>query len=184
VANREEEHAVVINTNPRNGQAFVELIIGIVVIVIILVGGIQYFYAANAHRGLTTTVRGEVGEQALSGIPYISAPSYILTWSEGADNIRNTDDDIPSPGTPQTLITIGDRSVRDPVDWTLLDPLSRDNPMPLMRASMTPTTELALINVARSATIAVDPAVRTFLYDRPSITVRHSVWMPLLGGIY
>jgi hypothetical protein len=182
-ADRGEERAV--DTNTRNGQAFVELIIGIIVIVIILAGGIQFFYVSNAHRSLTTTVRGEVGEQALSGIPYISTPPYIFTWDDGNDDIRHTDDDTPITGSAQTLTTIADRSVSDPADWDRLDPLSHDNAMPLMHESQLPTTELSFIeSSAPPVTIVVDPAVRTFLFDRPTVTVRHSIWMPLLGGIY
>jgi hypothetical protein len=171
-------------TDRRNGQAFVELIIGIVVIVMIVAGGIQYFYASNAHRKLTTTLRGEVGERAMSGIPYISTPSYILTWDEGDDGIRHTDDDTPRTASPAALTTIAGRSVNDTDDWDLLEPLSRDNPMLSLSASPAPTAELGLIDIERSDTIAVDPAVRALIFDRPSITVRHSVWMPLLGGLY
>ncbi len=187
------------DTNPRNGQAFVELIIGIVVIVIIFAGGIQYFYASNAHRGLTTTIRGEVGELALSGSSSNSTPAYILTWDDGGDGIRHTDDDIPITessdddtlitGSSKTLSIIADRSVSNSVDWDLLNPLQRENPMLRMYESLTPTAELGFIHVGRSDTVDIDPAFRTFVLssnrqDIPTITVRHTVWMPLLGGLY
>ncbi len=173
------------DTKPRQGQAFVELIIGIVVIVMILAGGIQFFYVSNAHRSLTTTVRGSVGEQALIGSGTVETPEYVFTWDDGADEIRHTDDDTPVTGPPQTLTTIADYSVGTPADWDLLDPLSRDNPMLVMRESSLPTTELALIKSSTPpVTIVVDPAVRTFIFDLPTVTVRHTVWMPLLGGLY
>jgi hypothetical protein len=104
-------------------------------------------------------------------------------WSSDVCS-SDLDDDTPVTATPLTLSTIADCSARDPVDWDLLKPLKRENPMLRMHESLTPTTELALINVKRSDTIAVDPAVRTFIYDRPTVTVRHTVWMPLLGGLY
>ena len=87
----------------KNGQAFVELILGIIVIIIILTGGVQHLAVSNAHRALTTTVRGEVGELALSDSPTISAPLYIRTWNPGRDGIRHTDDDTvhnPRNNTP------------------------------------------------------------------------------------
>jgi hypothetical protein len=186
------EEGRAVDTNPRNGQAFVELIIGIVAIVIIFVGGIQYFYASNAHRGLTTTIRGEVGELALSGSSSNSTPSYILTWDDGKDNIRHTDDDTPITESSITLSTIADGSVSNSVDWDLLNPLKRENPMRRMHEPHTPdtpTTALGFVNVGRSDTITVDPAFQTFVLsstqqDLANITVRHTVWMPLLGGLY
>jgi len=174
-----------VDTKPRQGQAFVELIIGIVVIVMILAGGIQFFYVSNAHRSLTTTVRGAVGEQALIGSGTIETPEYVFTWDDGADDIRHTDDDTPITGPPQTLTTIADRSVTNSADWDLLDPLSRDAPMRMMHEPSEPTTELALIKSSTlPVTVDVDPAVRTFIFDLPTVTVRHTVWMPLLGGLY
>jgi len=169
----------------RSGQAFVELILGIIVIIMILAGGIQYLRVANAHRGLTTTVRGEVGERALSGIFTNETPSYIQTWDDGGDDIRHTDDDTPDTiEDPLTLYTIADHSVRDDADWVQLDRLARDNPMLRMHESGTPTTELGFISVARPDTVDVDPAVREFIYDVPIVTVEHTVWFPLLGGLY
>ena len=168
----------------RNGQAFVELILGIIVIVMILAGGIQYLAVANAHRGLTTTVRGEAGARALSDLPELSTPSYIRTWDAGRDGIRHTDDDTPETTLPWTLYTIADHSVRDVADWDRLDPLARASPMLRMHESLLPTAELDLISVERSDTVVVDPAVRTFIYDVPIVTVEHTVWLPLLGGLY
>ena len=56
--------------------------------------------------------------------------------------------------------------------------------MALLRTSPLPMVELALIKAERSERIEVDPAVRELIYDRPTVTVRHTVWMPLLGGLY
>ncbi len=168
----------------RSGQAAVEFIVGLLVLVMILVGGLQYLAVSNAHRGITTTLRGEAGEQAMNALTLASTPSFIRTWDEGPDTIRHTDDDTPETALPQTLSTIADRSVGNPADWGRLAPLTRVNPMTQMQGALLPSTELALIKVERSETVTVDPAVRNLIFDRPTVTVRHTVWLPLMGGLY
>ncbi len=168
----------------RSGQAAVEFIVGLLVLVMILVGGLQYLAVSNAHRGLTTTLRGEAGEQAMSALALVSTPAFIRTWDEGRDTIRHTDDDTPETTLPQTLSMIADRSAGDPADWDRLTPLDRVHPMRQMRESLLPASELSLIKVERSETVIVDPAVRNLIFDRPTVTVRHTVWLPLMGGLY
>jgi len=168
----------------RAGQASVELIIGFIALIMILAGGIQYLAVSNAHRGITTTLRGEAGEQAMDPISLAATPAYLRTWDPGRDDIRHTDDDTAETTLPLTLYAIADRSVRDDADWDRLTPLERVNPMAEMRSSILPTVQLALIRAERSQTVPVDPAVRNLIFDRPTVTVRHTVWMPLMGGLY
>ena len=168
----------------RGGQAAVEFIIGLLVLVILLAGGIQYLRVANAHRSITTTLRAEAGARALRDDVPAGIPPFLRGWDAGRDGIRHTDDDTAVEGPAFTLGGIARRSARAPADWEHLAPLQRDNPMALLRTSPLPMVELALIKAERSERIAVDPAVRELIYDRPAVTVRHTVWMPLLGGLY
>lgn len=179
----EEEHAVDTNTR-RNGQAAVEFIIGLLVLVTILAGGIQYLYVANAHRSITTTLRAEAGERALRNDILVDIPPFLRDWKAGRDTIRHTDDDTAVTGSGVTLGAIARRSARQPADWERLTPLPQANPMATMRASPMPMVAMALVKAERSERVVVDPAVRELIYDRPTVTVRHTVWLPLLGGLY
>ena len=168
----------------RNGQAAVEFIVGLLVLVTILVGGIQYLVIANAYREITTTLRAEAGSQALNDFAFVTTPPFLRNWDAGRDTIRHTDDDTPVRGLPATLTTLASRSAAAPADWEHLSPLARVNPMALMRDSPTPMAELSFVKAERSTTVTVDPAVRQLIFDRPTVTVHHTVWLPLLGGLY
>lgn len=168
----------------RNGQAAVEFIVGMLVLVTILVGGIQYLVIANAHREITTTLRAEAGNRALNDFAFVSRPPFLRNWDEGRDTIRHTDDDTPVSALPFTLTAIASRSAAAPADWQHLSPLARANPMTRMHDSPMPMAELSFVKAEHSTTVAVDPAVRQLIFDRPTVTVRHTVWLPLLGGLY
>ena len=76
----------------RNGQAAVEFIIGLLVLVTLLAGGIQYLRVANAHRSITTTLRAEAGARALRDDVLVDIPPFLRDWEAGRDGIRHTED--------------------------------------------------------------------------------------------
>jgi len=168
----------------QNGQAAVEFIVGMLVLVTIIAGGTQYLRSANAHRAITTTLRAEAGELALRPNLYSSIPHYLINWREGPDAIRHTDDDRPETGSSLTLNQIADYTVRNHADWETLSPLAHNNPLPQLQYSAMPMSELNLIKAERSDRVVVDRAVRELIFNRPHVTVRHTVWMPQLGGLY
>lgn len=174
--------------NGRNGQAAIELALGVLIIIFLFVCGLFYIQVAGVQRQMVTTLRGEVGAAALSSSSALDLPNYIVTWNDGVDEIPYTADDRPI-NNPQstTLIGIANRSVRDSSDWDIIRDLP--NPTPIYGLHDTPLTmsELRLIKGEMKETVTADESVDPqgwfgWLYGRDHVRVKHTVWMPVISA--
>lgn len=167
--------------NEAAGQAMVELVIALLVIVLIVSGLTQFIQLSNEKETMMGDLRGEAGLAAIDGLSSASAPKYIVNWREGGDEMRHTGDDTYSTGSFNTKLgsDILDLSVSDDSAWSYLSGAVNKDFFNL-RSSPSSSAALGFVRRADKKTIELMPAIRDFIIDRDSITVGEEIWMPIM----
>jgi hypothetical protein len=168
----------------RSGQAAIELVLGILMIIILFAGGLQYLTVANVQRQMVTSLRGEAGAQAQMAGVAVELADYLLTWDNGADDTAYTADDRPIRGIPFMLASIAERTVRDDGEWGYVSGLPNPTPIFGLHENPMPMLELSLVKAEDSEDVPVDEAVQNLIYGRDHVRVKHTVWMPAMGGLF
>jgi len=172
----------------RSGQAAIEFISGLLLLLIVLTGLIHVNRMARTSLFLHSVLRGDAGKRAMETGALSIAPAYISNWQEGPDGLRYTADDEPLQRTymlSSTLSMFTDYSVRSPGDWSYV---ASDTHLPvsMIRLSAAPAASalLGFTHAEEDLHVPVDPVIRQLVYDKDEVTIRESVWMPLMGGLY
>lgn len=169
----------------RSGQAMVEFVITLLVVVVAVTGILQFIELAAEREDQISSIRGIAGEQAIAGNGMANAAEDIRDWEEGDDGIRHTADDVMKRGNLSGTLgrDVLDQTVRDDADWGLLEP-AVNSEIPRVRASGAPTARLGLYHAKTEKEIDLFPATRDWLLKKDSITVGAEIWMPSLelGG--
>ena len=166
-----------------SGQAMIEFVVAILLVVIILAGLLQFVELAGIKGLLLAAIRREAGEQALGQrIVLSAAPIYILDWEAGADQIRHTADDTSDRGLAGNTLqaAVVDRSVANPADWSFLND-ARNTAIPVLHASSRPLSALGFIHADLAEEVTLLPAMRDWLIGKETITVGTELWFPRLG---
>lgn len=166
-----------------SGQAMVEFVVAILLVVIIVAGLLQFVELAGIKGQLLGAIRREAGEQALGErIVLESAPEYILDWHAGNDDIRHTADDTRDRGIAGNTLqaAVLDRSVAHPIDWSYLDD-ARNTGIPVLHAGGQPMGALGFIHADLREDVTLLPAMRDWLIGKESITVGTELWFPRLA---
>lgn len=170
------------STHTRGGQAMIEFVVAILLVVILITGLVQFIELAGAKGDLEARIRGEAGEQAIGGaLPLLATPDYLRTWEEGADETRHTADDVPVPAQALNLQSrVVDRGAARPGDWRYLDDaVNRD--LPDLQAAALPISAFGLVHEKLEETITLLPAMRDWILGRETVTVAAEVWLPHLS---
>jgi len=167
----------------RAGQAMIELMLGMILVLILLAGTVQFLNVANTHTGMDATARGQAGYLAMSS-PTENTPRYITPWLPGPDGQEFTADDVAQTGPPDTIALIANNSVADPTDWKVLNAFSNTPSMEVLSQESGALTALGFVDVSESATVPVSDLARSLFYDSESVTVKEDVWMPIMNGLY
>ena len=80
-----------------SGQAMIEFVVAILLVVIIMAGLLQFVELAGEKGVLLGQIRREAGEKAVS--PRVAlgvVPDYIRDWEPGSDEIRHLTPSAPS----------------------------------------------------------------------------------------
>ena len=165
-----------------SGQAMIEFVVAILLVVIVLAGLLQFVELAGIKGLLLAAIRREAGEQALGQrIVLGAAPVYILDWEAGADQIRHTADDTADRGLAGNTLqaAVVDRSVANPADWSYLDD-AHNTAIPVLHASPLPLGALGFIHADLEAEVTLLPAMRDWLIGKESITIGTELWFPRL----
>ena len=173
------------NPNPRTGQAMIELMLGIILIMLLLTGTMQFLAIAMAHAAIDGDIRGQAGYRAMQPLSHEDAPRCIRDWSPGPDGQRFTADDVASLGRVDTLIQITDHSTPDPATWRIFDQLS--NPSSLATMHTTPVaaqTSLGFVHQQVTTLVPVSQAAQQLYYNRPYVTVQEDCWIPIMNTLY
>lgn len=171
----------------RSGQASVEFVVGILLMLIVLTGIIHVSRMARTSLFLHAVLRGSAGKDAMSDTTSVN-PTYISDWDAGEDGIRYTADDRPTRNgamLPATLDLLTQLSVKKPDDWNTI---AADTRLPVSMVSLHSDPLLATIvgftHSEETLHVPVDTVIRQLIYDKDEVSIKEEVWMPLMGGLY
>ncbi len=170
----------------RAGQAMIEMMLGVILIMLLIAGMVQFVTIASTHSAIDAKIRGDAGVVAMSPLTAWDTPDYILTWKAGPDGQQFTADDQKTIGIPNTINLITSDSVRQgsPTDWNALAPLRNTSTLDLLHQSPTPLIDLGLIGIKLSQEVPVIDIIQELVYAKPTVTVEESVWFPVTKGLY
>jgi hypothetical protein len=179
-------------TSNRSGQAMIEAMIGVILILILVAGMVQFVDIARAHSRIDSRIRGDAGVAAMS--PQLhenwDTPSYIVTWTPGRDGQRYTADDQAVVGSPDALRLIADHSVRANTDsdWNRFDDLeqrtSHGSSLRNMHQPPLRMIELGFAGMRGREIVPVTNIIQELIYDRPDVLVQETVWIPVTRDLY
>ena len=170
----------------RAGQAMIEMMLGVMLIMLLIAGMVQFVTIASVHSALDAQVRGDAGVVAMSPLTAWDTPDYILNWKVGPDGQPFTADDQKTIGQPNAIGLIANDSVRpnSPTDWNALAPLRSTSTMDLLHQTPTPLIDLGFIGIKLSQEVPVIDVIQELVYAKPTVTVQEEVWFPVTKGLY
>ena len=71
----------------RAGQAMIEMMLGVILIMLLIAGMVQFVTIASTHSAIDAKIRGDAGVVAMSPLTAWDTPDYILTWKAGPDGL-------------------------------------------------------------------------------------------------
>ena len=173
----------------RSGQAAIELIAGMLLLLIVVTGLIHVNRLGRTSLFLHSVLRGMAGELAMEDTTVSAAPEFISDWQAGVDGERYTADDTAVRNGAMllsTLDTLVDRSVKNPDDWKYVTDSSL-LPVSMIQLQASPvmaTTMLGFAHEEATLHVPVDPVIRQLVYGKDEVAIKEEVWMPLMGGLY
>ncbi|MEI8350981.1 MAG: hypothetical protein WCG36_01585 [bacterium] len=164
----------------RDGQAVVELIVALVVILVLLAGIIQVGWLGVHQSRAMMEARRKAGVKAMMPVSSFAAPRFIRSCTVGADGIAYSRDDDLVPDDP-AVVTDGIVAYAHP---SQLDGIMPDNPVSALSKSVLPATLFGLVQGEQKDRIALVPVIRDLVYQADEIEVRGSAWMTWMEGVY
>ncbi len=173
----------------RCGQALVELMVGLVVVMILVAGLLQMSSMTSAHTDVMIEAREEAALLAMLDLgpdmDVLSDADYIRDWHEGGDGRRLSRDDFSDTGDAaafQGLVV--DQTVAD-AGWDILN-AAPNNRISRLRGDPMVVSSFGLVKgrATESARLDMLPAFRHLIYQADSIDVEATAWMTLCKGLY
>lgn len=169
---------------PRQGQALVEFLIGIVAVLVLTGFLVQWTQLARAHRDTMTEARRQAGRFALAGILVPSNPDYIRSWYPGEDNSTYSRDDYHRAGDQGAFRDIYTAPIAPvPAEATTMARVPH-NPLQDLTDAGSPVNAFGLFSRRATDEVPLLPVVRHLLYRDESIRLESEVWMTANEGIY
>jgi hypothetical protein len=184
IARRRNSHSPALSLQRKEGQAIVEFIVGLVVVLVLFAGLLQVASLAKAHTETMTEARRRAAIQATMDFDIPSTPDYILSRLPGADNKDYTRDDSFTPanaGDFENLII--EQAAENTAGWDLINSVP-GNRVSTLRGSAAPVTQFGLVKGSDSESVDLLPAVQNLIYDAPHIELKCDVWMTQTKGLY
>ncbi|MBA4387832.1 MAG: hypothetical protein C0404_07615 [Verrucomicrobia bacterium] len=169
----------------RSGQAMVEFLVAVVVILALFAGLLQVASLTKTRTDMMVSARRDAGQRAvLPGSYDAGLADHIRFVTEGSDTKRYTRDDsflAADPGRFADVLV--EPSAPDVARWGIID--SRvNNQLTILHAASQPIDELGLVRGIDRRTIRLLPAVQHLLYNAPQVTVESEVWLAKTKDIY
>ena len=172
-----------IKSHPRcRGQALVEMVAGLLVVLLLLTGLLQIARLARAHTEAMLVAR-ERADRAAMAMEYpgqMRTPRYILDWEPGVRDVRYTQHDrartdsghdirrsVVRHGRPDQLASYTDNRLLTDVERSL---------------QVTDAFHF-VYGSQRSELVPVYPILRNLVIRQESLSMEHQVWMPWLKGL-
>lgn len=168
-------------TNTIKGQAMIEFVVALVVIMVILAGLVHIAALTHAHTQTMLTARHEAAQLSMADTFRGSLDTpYIFDWIEGPDGKPYTRDDFTFPGTtgiysaPDILEAANPDEVPVPLPSDVLAMLTSGNA----------ADEFFLVKGYDFRSISNSPLIQRLFYNRPNVTVESEVWLTWTEGLY
>ena len=174
----------------QNGQAMLEFIAALVVLLIITTGLFHINRMARSSLFLHSVLRAKAGKKAMSTATLADAPELIKDWQPGPDGLTYTADDKMEKSSailPSTLHALTRHSTENQSDdaWQYV---SRHSRLPVSMKDLHETaaasTLLGIVREEETLLVPVEPVIRDLVYDKDEVQIREGVAMPLMGGLY
>lgn len=164
----------------RSGQAIIEVVVALVVILVLTAGLLQIGSMGISHSRLMGEARREAGQKALLDASSFASPRFIGACTVGSDGIPYSRDDGTTLGDVAWLgVGLVDYSHPDE-----LDQRRPDNVISIMSDSAFPEELLGLVDGETTTNVVLLPIVRQLIYRRESLTLQGKAWMTWTKGIY
>lgn len=164
----------------RSGQAIVELMVALVVMLVLVAGILQIGSMGVSQSKLMSEARREAGQKALLDVASFSAPEFIGACTPGPDGIAFSRDDDTTPGDT-ALLQLGIARYAHPDDLNLRRP---DNTVSTIARSAFPQEVMGLVDGEATTNFPLFPVMRRLIYDRESVALAGKVWMTWTKGLY
>lgn len=165
----------------RSGVALIEFTVGLVA-VMVTIGALVQIGLLGKYR--TDTMITATREASISGLDgegeFQTMPRYILTWTDGEDDSRHSEDDARVMGSADAFQTTLTQTAlpRDLSQYLPDAPLADvDTPERLI-------LQFRMVQGASTRTgIDLLPVVRNWIYRRDSMNIRSEAWSVRLGDL-
>lgn len=164
-----------------SGQAIAELVITLILFLIVVTGMIHFAQLAMAQLDLQKKVRVEAGTAAMDGTGMRDLPEAISDWSPGADRRDYTADDRPIVRASDSISILHGYADQDGGETFRKSRLT-ESPADLSNDGFS-LFQLGLIRRSATDEVPLDPFIQENIYNKPSIRLRETLWMPLMGGL-
>lgn len=168
----------------RSGQAMIELMLGLILILLLLVGSTEFMTVANKHNDLTSVIRSQAGLRALAPVLIEDTPPYIVNWQPGTDGQRYTADDVSTLGSPVTISRVASYSVANASDWNAVGTLAQPSSLEQLQQDPPPLAALGFVNSSMSVSLPVSAIAQDLFYNQPEILVQEQIWLPNVNELY
>ena len=161
------------------GQAMVEFMAGLVVMLVLLVGLIQIGQLAHAHTRTMMAARKQAGLLAMTDRrPASETALFISDWVPGPDLRRYTHDDI-------ALVT-SNALPRELVGQAHLELVTNApvNALSTLGNSPNPAGDFFLVKGEASESVSILPIIRRLVYAHSTLEVESDAWLVWTEGIY
>ncbi|MFH1476099.1 MAG: TadE/TadG family type IV pilus assembly protein [Verrucomicrobiota bacterium] len=163
------------------GQAMVEFMVGLVIVLVLLAGLIQIGQLTHAHTRTMMTARAQAGQLAMSVTPPVSEIALLISdWVPGADLRRHTHDD---------MVLVTSNAVTLPGELVGQAHLERvtnapANALTALAASPNAAGDFFLVKSEASEWVSIMPIIRRLVYAHPTLEVKGDAWLVWTKGIY
>ena len=164
----------------KSGQAIVELVVALVVILVLLAGTIQICSMGVSHSQLMMAARREAGQKAMLDVSSFSGPQFISACTPGNDGIAFSRDDGTTLGDP-ALLQMGIVNYANPDELHKRRP---DNLVSAIANSAFPQELFGLVEGKTTKSVPLIPIVRDLLYNKDTLDLQGKAWMTWTKGIY
>ena len=164
----------------RDGQAIVEFVVALVVILVLVAGIIQIAWMGHRHSLAMGEARREAGVKAMMDLSSFESPRYIQSCTPGPDGIEYSRDDDASAGDRSGL-NGGILEYAHPDD---LGSVAPGNRVSVMADSEMPEVMFGLVKGEKREAVELMPIVRQLLYRDDAVEVRGLAWLTWTKGIY
>lgn len=163
-----------------SGQALVEFVVALVVVMVLLAGIIQISWLGVRHSRAMGEARRLAGQKSMLDVSSFSSPRYIESCTTGPDGVAfSRDDDIVAGDVSGLTEVIAETAHPDDLEGVI-----PDNSVSVLSRSDMPQALFGLVDGEKKDRVALIPVVRELIYRADEVEVRGSAWMTWTKGIY